>query len=168
MTDRAKKISELQATTTVANTDKLVVLKDPSGTPLTRSVTANLFALSIGPIARMDITGATLSKNSVSIASSGTSNVEFLTVANSKMYALTYTATDIGDGDYSMGCIYVTANNTQANAYTSFASSIGGNQILVNVSPSVNAGANTTSVYFTRQSSSTTNVTINYQLTKYS
>lgn len=47
MTDRAKKISELLVTTSVANTDKLIVLKDPSGTPLTRSVTVNTVATSI-------------------------------------------------------------------------------------------------------------------------
>lgn len=47
MTDRAKKISELLVTTSVANTDKLIVLKDPSGTPLTRSVTVNTIATSI-------------------------------------------------------------------------------------------------------------------------
>lgn len=47
MTDRAKKISELLVTTSVANTDKLIVLKDPSGTPLTRSVTVNTVASSI-------------------------------------------------------------------------------------------------------------------------
>lgn len=168
MTDRAKKISELQATSSVANTDKIVVLKDPSGTPLTRSATANVFALSIGPIARLDIPGSTVSKNTVSIASNGTSNVAFLTVANSKMYSIAYAAFDFGDGDYSVGEIYVTANNSQVNAYSSVRSSIGGNQVLLNVSPTINTSANTTTLYFTRQSSSTSNVTINYQLITHS
>lgn len=166
MTDRAKKISELQATTSVANTDKLVVLKDPAGTPLTRSVTANVFALSIAPIARADIPGANVSVGNVSIASNGTSNVTFLTIANSKFYEVTVIASDAISGDRAMAKIIAAANDTEMMASVDNIT-VGTNEISIDHIHEVNAIANTTSLVFWRGSATTANVNFKYRLTTY-
>jgi hypothetical protein len=42
MTDRAKKISELTAATSVANSDFFVIVANTAGTAVTRRVTANV------------------------------------------------------------------------------------------------------------------------------
>jgi hypothetical protein len=166
MTDRAKKISELQATTSVANTDKLVVLKDPSGTPLTRSATANVFALSIGPIARLDLPGAVHTLANTTATSNGTSNVTWLSVSNTYMFHVLYTAVDQNTGDKSIGEIFVAANTSVANSENQYTSrKIGSNPVNVFVNPAVNS----TIIYmtFNRDSSSTANVKFNYRLTTY-
>jgi hypothetical protein len=61
MTDRAKKISELQATTSVANTDKLVVLKDAANSSIasTRSITVSAFVNSVATKITSDIIPST-------------------------------------------------------------------------------------------------------------
>jgi hypothetical protein len=43
MTDRAKKVSELTATSSVASNDYLVIVTDTTGTPTTKRVTVNNF-----------------------------------------------------------------------------------------------------------------------------
>ena len=82
MTDRAKKISELQGTTSVANTDKLVVLKDPSGNPSTRSITIDNLTSSIryanATVAGVIKVGNNLTINATGyLASDGTANFTF-------------------------------------------------------------------------------------------
>jgi len=82
MTDRAKKISELQGTTSVANTDKLVVLKDPSGNPSTRSITIDNLTSSIryanATVAGVIKVGNNLTINATGyLASDGTANFIF-------------------------------------------------------------------------------------------
>lgn len=167
MTDRAKKISELQATTSVASTDKIVVLKDPSGTPSTRSVTANIFAQSIGSIARMDLPNATVSVGNVTVASNGSTAVAFLTVANSKFYDVFYTVKDVTSLDKSIGHLYVAANNSDISVTSVATAMIGTNPIDTDISATINATANTTTLYFIRSSATTANVVFNYKLTTY-
>ena len=167
MTDRAKKISELQATTSVANTDKLVVLKDPSGTPLTRSATANVFALSIGPIARLDLPGSTVTLGNTTVSSNGTTAVTWLTATNTQCFNVFYTAVDQSTGEKSVGEIFVAANNTIANSENNYSlTKIGTNPINVYVNTAVNS--NTIYVVFNRSSASTANVKFNYRLTNFS
>lgn len=170
MTDRAKKISELQTTSSVANTDKIVVLKDAANTSAasTRAMTINAFSYSAGPLIRMDLPGSEITVGNVAVNSNGGSNVAFLTVANCKSYEVFYFAVDLSaNGDRSIGHLFVTANNTDVNTYNQVTSTIGNNAISFNVAATINAAANTTTLYFTRQSATSANVFIKYSLTKY-
>jgi hypothetical protein len=47
MADRAKKVTELTAATSVADGDLLLVVADPAGTPITKKVTKSAFLLSV-------------------------------------------------------------------------------------------------------------------------
>ena len=48
MTDNSKKVSELPQAANVASTDRVVVLRDPAGSPSLRTVTVNNFVANIG------------------------------------------------------------------------------------------------------------------------
>lgn len=59
MTDRSKKISELGALATPAGEDLLVIVDDPSGTPVTKRVTvANLLGNSAANVVIQNVTPA--------------------------------------------------------------------------------------------------------------
>lgn len=59
MTDRSKKISELGALATPAGEDLLVIVDDPSGTPVTKKVTvANLLGNSAANVVIQNVTPA--------------------------------------------------------------------------------------------------------------
>ena len=47
MTDNSKKVSELPTAANVAATDRILVLRDPSGTPSVRTVNVNIFAANL-------------------------------------------------------------------------------------------------------------------------
>lgn len=47
MTDNSKKVSELPTAANVASTDRVLVLRDPSGTPSVRTVNASVFAANL-------------------------------------------------------------------------------------------------------------------------
>ena len=47
MADNSKKVSELPVTTNVASTDRVLVLRDPSGTPSVRTVNVSIFAANL-------------------------------------------------------------------------------------------------------------------------
>ena len=47
MTDNSKKVSELPTAANVAATDRVLVLRDPLGTPSVRTVNVNIFAANI-------------------------------------------------------------------------------------------------------------------------
>ena len=47
MTDNSKKVSDLPQAANVASTDRVVVLRDPSGTPSVRTVPFNIFSANI-------------------------------------------------------------------------------------------------------------------------
>lgn len=47
MTDNSKKVSELPTAANVAATDRVLVLRDPSGTPSVRTVNVNIFAANL-------------------------------------------------------------------------------------------------------------------------
>lgn len=53
MTDNSKKVSELPTAANVAYTDRVMILRDPSGTPSVRTITvSNLYSTTIkGPYA---------------------------------------------------------------------------------------------------------------------
>lgn len=59
MTDRSKKISELAALTTPSGEDFIVIVDDPSGTPITKKVTvANLLGNSAANVVIQNVTPA--------------------------------------------------------------------------------------------------------------
>lgn len=59
MTDRSKKISELTALTTPSGEDFVVIVDDPSGTPITKKVTvANLLGNSAANVVIQNVTPA--------------------------------------------------------------------------------------------------------------
>ena len=59
MADKAKKISELTALTAPAGEDLLVIIDDPSGTPVTKKVTvANLLGNSAANVVIQNVTPA--------------------------------------------------------------------------------------------------------------
>lgn len=75
MVDRAKKISELPVTTTVANTDFVIVVANTAGTANTKRITANNFRNSIiTTVVSNTATITTLAANSIT-ANSITANV---------------------------------------------------------------------------------------------
>lgn len=47
MADNSKKVSELPTAANVALTDRVLVLRDPSGTPSVRTVNVNIFAANL-------------------------------------------------------------------------------------------------------------------------
>jgi hypothetical protein len=47
MADNSKKTSELPTAANVAGTDRVLVLRDPSGSPSTRTVNVNIFAANL-------------------------------------------------------------------------------------------------------------------------
>ena len=47
MTDNSKKVSELPTAANVAMTDRILVLRDPLGTPSVRTVNASIFAANL-------------------------------------------------------------------------------------------------------------------------
>lgn len=170
MTDRAKKISELQTTSSVANTDKIVVLKDAANTTAasTRAMTINAFSYSVGPLIRMDLPGSEMSVGNVTLNSNNGNATPFLTVANCKAYEVFYFAQDLSaSADKSIGHLFVTANSTSVDAYNQATSSVGNNTISFDIPGTINAVANTTTLYFSRQSATSANVLIKYSLVKY-
>ena len=59
MADKAKKISELTALTTISGGDLLVIVDDPTGTPVTKKVTvANLLGNSSANVVIQNVTPA--------------------------------------------------------------------------------------------------------------
>jgi len=59
MADKAKKISELTALTSISGDDLLVIVDDPSGTPVTKKVTvANLLGNSSANVVIQNVTPA--------------------------------------------------------------------------------------------------------------
>ena len=83
MTDNVKKTSELLTTNGASGSDRVVILKDPGGTPSTRTITVtNLFGNSSANLVIRNLTPA----NSTSNATAGTifydSSYLYIAVAN--------------------------------------------------------------------------------------
>jgi len=47
MTDNSKKVSQLPTAANVAGSDRVLILRDPSGTPSVRTVNVNIFAANL-------------------------------------------------------------------------------------------------------------------------
>ena len=162
MTDRAKKISELETTISVANTDKIVVLKDAANTTTrsTKAMTVNNFALSIAPL--FELPGAVVERNSIVRQSNGLNLVPFFTFdGNAHKSGEIRVHLEEAGAAYTMGHVYFVKNNTDANCTTTF-TYIGDNIIYVDIYPTVNSQTGVTTFNFTRDTSSTANIDIRY------
>lgn len=169
MAERGKKISELQTTTTVANTDRLVILKDPGGTPSTRSLTVNVFAQALTPLVQTPVAETTFVSNSQLFASNGTSNVAWLQYTlptNRTGMEIKFHARDVTSTESSIGTIYIVTNSSAANTSLDI-TKLGSNKINFDVAPDYNTTSNTITFYFTRDSSASTNVRLKYSATVY-
>ena len=163
MTDRAKKISELTTTTSVANTDKIIVLKDAANSSIaaTKAMTVNNFALSIAPL--LEIPGATIQQGNVTVSSNGTNYVNFFSFSGNTYFSgeVKIHATDATSNAYSMGHLYFVKNTSDANSQISI-TYIGANPILIDSNPTVNVSTGNTTFQFRRSSASTANVNLRY------
>jgi hypothetical protein len=171
MTDRAKKISELQVTTSVANTDKLVVLKDAANASIatTRSISLSSLAQSLTPLVQASIPNTTVISNSVIVASNGSTPVPFFTYdigpGKSGCCQLMFHARDSFTNSITGGTLTAVAIGTEANMNYDSVAAIGTNQIGFGIQPLVNAASNTVTLFFARDSATTTNVSIRYTAT---
>lgn len=173
MTDRAKKISELLTTSSVANTDKIVVLKDAANTTAasTRAMTVNAFAQSITPLVQANIPNTTVIANTVTVTSNGDSLVP--------VFSYTFDNTKTGSchflfhaRDYSNtgnavtgGSLMLVALGSSANVNQNCVSSLGTNQIYFDNAPTVNVLSNTVTLYLRRDAGITSNVSVSYSAT---
>ena len=70
MTDNSKKLSEIPQASNVASTDRILVLRDPSGDASTRTVTVNNFTNSLR-YANTTVSGLVKVGNNLSINATG-------------------------------------------------------------------------------------------------
>ena len=114
----ATKISELNAVTTIAGDDLLLVVDNPSGSNVeTKKVTMNSFVSSIDVLEGTN-TAANVSGNRLSIATSSTPSFTkvnfsgFATPANSSYVNSTFTYTQ-GDMFCDTNSVYIAVSNTE-------------------------------------------------------
>jgi len=114
----ATKISELNAVTTIAGDDLLLVVDNPSGSNVeTKRVTMNNFVSSIDVLEGTNIT-ANVSGNRLSIATSSTPSFTkvnfsgFATPANSSYVNTTFSFTE-GDMFCDTNSVYIAVSNTE-------------------------------------------------------
>ena len=72
MADNSKKLSELPTASNVASTDRILVLRDPSGSPTTRTITVENFSNSLTK---------NLSINNAAVNSAASTNTNYKTTA---------------------------------------------------------------------------------------
>lgn len=173
MTDRAKKISVLQTTSSVANTDKIVVLKDAANTSAasTRAMTINAFAQAMTPLVQTTIADTLTIANSITVVSNGTTGVPFISyeIANGRTGScdVKIHARDDVTNSVSVGSFVVAVNGSEANLNYSLVSELGSNPIKFNSSPAINTSTNSVTLYLNRTSAATSNVNVKYFITIY-
>lgn len=160
MTDRAKKITDLQGTANLANTDLVVVAANTSDGWTSRNISVYNFAKVIKNLVIRAPQNANVYSNSVSIASNGTSNVSMLSIANSNFLSLEVTAKDISTNDYTYATVIIVndGNNVSTNVRSV---SVGNNLINFSGASISNSIVN---VLFRRSTGASSNVTFNYSV----
>ncbi len=168
MADNSKKVSELPTTTNAASTDRILILRSPASNASVRTITANDFANSTKLSFANIVPDTIVTTNSVNIASNGTSNVAFFsyTVGAGKTGCMSMDihARDASGFNASIGKIYI-VGNTSVISETNSLVQIGPNVILFDVDPTLSS--NVITLYFRRDSATTSNVTIRYAATIY-
>jgi hypothetical protein len=168
MANTGNKVSELPTAANVATTDRVMVLRDPAGNASVRTVTLANFANSIMPLVQNNIPDTTVTSNSITLASNGTSNVAFFsyTIGAGKTGCcdIQLHARDLNGHNISAGHILIVANTTAASK-TETTVQIGSNVILFDPDPTL--VSNTITVYFRRDSATTDGVNIRFSATIY-
>lgn len=100
MADNSKKVSELPVTTNVASTDRVLVLRDPAGSPSVRTITVNNFISNVATsvvanaAAQINTSAATAYSNAVAYANSIlTSNL--VNYVNTAQFSANLTSTSL-------------------------------------------------------------------------
>ena len=166
MTDRAKKISELSTTSSVANTDKIVVLKDAANTSAasTRAMTVNAFTQSVKGLIAPQVPNSEYVGNTLTIASNGTSYVNAISFSITSYDGMDVTFHANEGNNITIGRVVVVANTSATNAQYLVAT-IGPNPILMDSVPVINLTSNLVFLQFARASATTTNVVFRYSAT---
>jgi hypothetical protein len=166
MTDRAKKISELSTTSSVANTDKIVVLKDAANTSAasTRAMTINAFAQIMTPLVQAPIANTVSISNTVTVQSNGQTPVPFFsyTFPSGKTGCcdIQFHARDPAGNNITAGSITVVANNTAISKLETV-HEIGGDVISFDSEPTLSG--NLVTLYLRRgEFVSTSNVIVRF------
>lgn len=168
MADNSKKVSELPTASNAALTDRILILRSPAANASVRTITANDFSNSLKTSFANTIPGSTVIANSVTITSNGSSAVAFFTynVAAGKTGTMDMHvyAQDANGHNATVGHITVVGNTTNIGLVNS-TDQIGSNIILFDPSPTL--VSNTITLYFRRDSATTSNVNIRYSATIY-
>jgi len=166
MANTGNKVSELPTAANVATTDRVMVLRDPSGNASVRTVTLANFANSIIPLVQNNIPGTIVTSNSVTLASNGTNDVAFFsyTIGDGKTGCcdISVHARDVTTDSTTAGHLLIVANTSTVSAsLTSI--EVGDDQILLSSSPTISS--NVITVYFTRSGAATSNVLLRFSAT---
>lgn len=162
MTNNVKKTSELPTTNSAAGSDRVVILKDPAGTPSTRTITFNNLANTV--YEKVLVPNTVVVQNVVTIASNGTSNVAFFTF-NSNTYAavdMDIFAKDYVTGEMCISKVYFMANSSDAISQDTEIDMGGPSQLHFDVIPTINVTSKIVTCYFRRDAASNNNVQIRY------
>jgi hypothetical protein len=169
MTDRAKKITELQVTTSVANTDKFVVVKDAANATIatTRSISLGSLAQSLTPLVQAPVPNTTFVSNAVSVISAGETLVPWFSyqVPASKTGCIEIRVHARDDQNITTGIIFAAVNSTAIDFNHTVVASVGQNTIQFNHLPTMNSETNTVTLFFNRAEPSTNAVTVRYAIT---
>ncbi len=162
MTDRARKITELQGITNVAMTDKVIVAANTVEDGWsTRNIDIGVFARNISS-KLLNLPGSNTYQGSVTFASNGNANVTFLSLpANTNFGHIDLAAKDPLTSDYSLATINVVNDGVSNVVVDTFLINIGDNKIDV----TGNIVSNVVTLFFSRANASTTPVTLSYSVT---
>jgi hypothetical protein len=166
MANTGNKVSELPTAANVATTDRVMVLRDPSGNASVRTVTLANFANSIIPLVQNNIPGTTVTSNSVTLASNGTNNVAFFsyTIGSGRTGCcdISIHARDTTTDSTAAGSLLIVANTSNV-VISATAAEVGNPSISFNVTPTISS--NVVTVYFTRSGAATSNVLLRFSAT---
>lgn len=168
MADNSKKVSELPTTTNAASTDRILILRSPASNASVRTITANDFANSTKLSFAAIIPNTTVTSNSITVSSNGTSNVAFFsyTIDSGKTGCcdITVHARDVTTDSTSAASILLVANTSFVQKQETQVT-VGTPSITFDVDPTLSS--NVITVYFTRSDAATSNVLLRFSATIY-
>lgn len=168
MADNSKKVSELPTTTNAASTDRILILRSPASNASVRTITANDFANSTKLSFAAIIPNTTVTSNSITVSSNGTSNVAFFSYAidsgKTGCCDITVHARDVTTDSTSAASILLVANTSFVQKQETQVV-VGTPSITFDVDPTLSS--NVITVYFTRSAAATSNVLLRFSATIY-
>lgn len=162
MTNNVKKTSELPTTNSASGSDRVVILKDPAGTPSTRTITFNNLANTV--YEKILVPNTVVVQNVVTVASNGTSNVAFFTF-NSNTYCaveMDILGHDYSTNEHCIAKVYFLANSSDAISQSTEIDMGYPSQIHFDPTPTINTSTKVVTCYFRRDVATTSNVQIRY------